>query len=94
MNPFRHPRFQLCLLFIAICVSFASKAQTSPKPATEATKSANRAIQETLRFDDKADFDDAARGFVAKPDTLIIKDANGRVIWDLEGVMYFQEAAV
>ena len=33
---------------------------------------------------DKSDFEDAERGFIAKPDTLTIKDAKGNVVWDLE----------
>jgi alkyl sulfatase BDS1-like metallo-beta-lactamase superfamily hydrolase len=59
-------------------------AQTQPKPATEATKSANRAIQQYLNFDDKQDFEDAKRGLIARPDTLTIKSAKGKVVWDLE----------
>ncbi|HEV2897286.1 MAG TPA: alkyl sulfatase dimerization domain-containing protein [Pseudaminobacter sp.] len=59
-------------------------AQTGPKPATEATKAANKAMQESLNFDDREDFENASRGFIAKPDTLTIKGANGNVVWDLE----------
>ena len=59
-------------------------AQTAPKPATEATKAANRALQEYLNFNDRSDFEDATRGFIVKPDVLTIKDAKGNVVWDLE----------
>lgn len=62
----------------------AAIAQTQPKPATEATKAANRALQQYLNFNDLSDFEDARRGFIAQPDTLTIKDAKGNVIWDLE----------
>jgi alkyl sulfatase BDS1-like metallo-beta-lactamase superfamily hydrolase len=65
------------------------RAETSPKPATEATKAANQAVIQSLQFNDKSDFEDAARGFVAKPDTLTIKDANGRVVWDMESYKAF-----
>jgi alkyl sulfatase BDS1-like metallo-beta-lactamase superfamily hydrolase len=59
--------------------------QSAPgKPATEATKRANAAVQEALPFNDKADFEDAQRGLIARPDTLTIKDAKGRVVWDME----------
>src|SRR5688572_31518675 len=57
---------------------------TQPKPASEATKSANRALQQYLNFNDKADFEDAQRGFIGKPETLTIKNAKGDVVWDLE----------
>jgi alkyl sulfatase BDS1-like metallo-beta-lactamase superfamily hydrolase len=59
-------------------------AQTQPKPATEATKAANRTLQQSLNFNDRSDFEDATRGLIAKPDTLTIKDAKGNVVWDLE----------
>jgi alkyl sulfatase BDS1-like metallo-beta-lactamase superfamily hydrolase len=59
-------------------------AQTQPKPATEATKAANRVMQQSLNFNDRSDFEDATRGLIAKPDTLTIKDAKGTVVWDLE----------
>ena len=60
------------------------RPRPSPKPATEATKAANRAVQQYLNFNDRSDFEDATRGLIAKPDTLTIKDAKGNVVWDLE----------
>jgi alkyl sulfatase BDS1-like metallo-beta-lactamase superfamily hydrolase len=59
-------------------------ASAQSKPATEATKAANRSVQQYLNFSDRSDFDDASRGLIAKPDTLTIKDAKGNVVWDLE----------
>jgi len=67
----------------------AAEAQTAPKPATEATKAANRAVLQSLNFEDRTDFEDAARGFIAKPETLTIKDANGRIVWDMESYKNF-----
>ncbi|WP_373973830.1 MBL fold metallo-hydrolase [Chitinibacter sp. SCUT-21] len=61
-----------------------SYAATAPKPATEFTKQANQKVLEELPFNDKQDFADAKKGFIAKPDTLTIKDAKGNVVWDLE----------
>lgn len=58
-------------------------------PASEATKAANQAVLEALPFDDTRDFDDAARGFLRKPDTLVIKKENGDVVWDLESYKNF-----
>ncbi len=56
----------------------------SVKGATEATKAANKKLADSLPFNDKADFEDAKRGLIDRPDTLTIKNANGDVIWDLE----------
>ena len=72
-------------LAMAFAGSFASAQQPiTGKPATEATKAANASVLTELPFNDKADFEDAQRGFIAKPDTLTIKDAKGTVVWDLE----------
>lgn len=71
----------------AVCIFAtcgASHAQSTPKPATEATKRANAALLEQLDFDDRQDFEDAERGLIARPETLTIKDASGNVVWDLE----------
>ena len=76
------------LLLLAAALSAPALAQqssaTQPKPATEATKAANRASRTSLNFNDRQDFEDATRGLIAKPDTLTIKDAKGNVVWDLE----------
>ncbi|GAB5993760.1 alkyl/aryl-sulfatase [Aeromonas enteropelogenes] len=59
-------------------------AVINPKPASEFTIQVNQNVLHTLPFNDKQDFEDARRGFIAKPDTLTIKDDKGNVVWDLE----------
>jgi len=66
-----------------LTAAFAQQG-TPSKPATEATKAANRAVQQYLNFGDRADFEDAQRGFVGKPDVVTIRNAKGDVVWDLE----------
>lgn len=39
-------------------------------------------------FDDRTDFENAERGFVASLDPCIVTDASGRVVWDLEAYSY------
>ena len=58
------------------------------KDATEATKKANAAVLKALPFADKQDFEFAHRGFIARPKSLIIKDANGKVVWDMESYQF------
>jgi alkyl sulfatase BDS1-like metallo-beta-lactamase superfamily hydrolase len=41
--------------------------------ATETTANINRQVLKTLRLTDKADFDDASRGLIARPDALTIR---------------------
>jgi alkyl sulfatase BDS1-like metallo-beta-lactamase superfamily hydrolase len=79
----------------AIALAFATSGWAQQpqtiggKPATAATKAANEAVLKDLPFADKSDFDDAQRGFIARPDTLTIKNAQGNVVWDLEAYKKF-----
>ena len=41
-----------------------------------------------LDFDNRTDFDDAARGFVASLDPVTITNADGRVVFDLAPYAY------
>ena len=53
------------------------------KPAQPATVECNHAWNERLPFHDRADFDNAASGFIAHFDADVIRrDADGRVVWD------------
>ncbi|TXI64140.1 MAG: MBL fold metallo-hydrolase [Mycolicibacterium mageritense] len=62
----------------------ALTTDNSVKGASEATKSANKKVLDTLPFNDRSDFEDAKRGLLSRPDTLTIKNENGDVVWDLE----------
>ena len=77
----------LSTLFVAtISISSAGPAfaATASKPATTFTIEANEAVLKALPFNDKEDFENSKRGFIAKPDVVTIKDAKGNVVWDLE----------
>lgn len=67
--------------------ALAAQQPTQPKPATEATKAANRAVQEYLNFSDKRDFEDAQRGFIGKPDVMTIKNAKGQALTEFLGML-------
>ncbi|MCY1740520.1 alkyl/aryl-sulfatase [Ensifer sp. SL37] len=69
---------------IVLATAPVANAQSQPKPATEATKAANKAIADYLDFSDRTDFENADRGFIAKPENLTIVDDKGVVAWDLE----------
>ena len=66
------------LTSLHIAMAFASPVwaqQAQPiggKPVTAATKAANAAVLKALPFSDKADFEDAQRGFIAAPATVTI----------------------
>lgn len=54
------------------------------KPATEYTKTVNAQVLKALPFNDKKDFENAQKGFIAKPDIVTITSADGKPVWDLE----------
>lgn len=63
-----------------------------PKPATEHTRKANAEFANNLPLSDTSDFSDAERGLIAKLPGGQIKDTQGRVIWDLNGYSFLDEA--
>ena len=75
---------KIVLMIAAIGLGANSFAATAAKPATEATKAVNSQVLKDLPFNDKTDFTNAKKGFIARPETLTIKDAKGNVVWDLE----------
>lgn len=59
------------------------------KPATAATKKANAAVKGELPFNDRKDFEDVKRGFIAPlPDNGVIKDDKGNPVWDLSAYAF------
>jgi len=59
-------------------------AHDKPKDATPSVIAQHEAMLQALPFDDTADFDDAARGFLGSIDNATITSAQGRVVWSLE----------
>lgn len=57
--------------------------QLAPKPATEHTRAANLAARDRLPFDDRRDYDDVQRGFVATLEDPVIRRSDGAVVVDL-----------
>jgi alkyl sulfatase BDS1-like metallo-beta-lactamase superfamily hydrolase len=55
-----------------------------PKDATPATCAHNRSFLDALPFGDRADFEDATRGFIATLPKVEFRNADGRVIYSLE----------
>jgi len=56
----------------------------SPKDATSITCAHNRSFLDTLPFGDRADFEDARRGFIGTLPKVEFRNAEGRVIYSLE----------
>lgn len=64
----------------------------APKPATEWTRRANAEAEAGLPLQDRRDFEDAARGFIATIDEPVIHRADGRPIVDVEAHDFVSEA--
>ena len=84
----RHALLALLLNAAAVLAIGAAQAQPAganePKPASESTRAANRALLTLLPFDDAQSFDDARRGLVAEPGPEPILRADGRTAWSLQ----------
>jgi hypothetical protein len=54
------------------------------KTASAVTQRANAAVYTQLPFEDRKDFELVTRGLVGKEESLVIKDENGTVVWDMD----------
>jgi linear primary-alkylsulfatase len=74
-------------LLAALLAAFLAACGESPPPANggvePATAEANRKLAQTLERADRQDFEDAARGLIARPHGKVL-GADGRVLWDYD----------
>jgi len=73
-------------------VTAVAQAQTGsePKPASQSTIEFNKTSTASFPWSDKLDFENAKRGLIARlPDNGVIKNKNGRVVWDLSNYTSF-----
>lgn len=71
--------------------SISVLADEMPKDAAPATKQANDALYQLLPFDNKSDFEDAHKGFIAALPDTVIKGESGNVIWDPKQYAFIKE---
>ncbi len=64
------------------------------KPATSATIEANGKVYMTLPFSDRQDFEDAQRGRLGDPSPPLIRNSEGRVVWDMPSYLAFEQDAM
>ena len=60
--------------------------------ATEATRARLAAATQRLPLQDRADFDDAERGFLGRSESRQIRSADGRVVWDLDAYAFLDDS--
>lgn len=61
------------------------------KEATQFTAAANRTLLETLPWEDTQDFAASRQGFIATLDDLVIRDENGRSVYDIGAFAFLEE---
>ena len=66
---------------------------SEPKDATPHTLATHRAVLEALPFEDRADFEDAGRGFLGTLPEVEIRNAQGRVVWSLSDYAFLAAEA-
>ncbi len=72
------------LVFFALAISINIPVEAvQPKGATELTQQYNAAAAQKLPFHDRQDFEDAVRGLVAPAPGALIRDSEGRIVWDI-----------
>jgi alkyl sulfatase BDS1-like metallo-beta-lactamase superfamily hydrolase len=71
-------------------VTSAAQAGRGPGAASDHTRALNAAAMGDLPFEDGEDFDDAARGLIATEPSLVLKDAGGRVVWDMDAYSFLE----
>ena len=86
-KPFRccHPAAlaSLCAMLLFSACGKDTGIGGAAGDATDATRKANAAFSQSLKLDDPADFEDAKRGFIAKPAGKILA-ADGTLLKDFE----------
>ena len=66
---------------------------SEPKDATPDTQAKHRAVLDALPFEDRADFEDAGRGFLGTLPEVEIRNAQGRVVWSLRDYAFLAAEA-
>jgi alkyl sulfatase BDS1-like metallo-beta-lactamase superfamily hydrolase len=72
------------LIAVAACMAGVAAASAQPKDAEAATRRANAEVARLLPFGDRADFDDAQRGFIAALPADIVSADGTRTIWSMK----------
>ena len=86
----RAHRLSVCVsLLVCSMASLAHAADAAyttgeVKPASASTVSAQKVVRDSLPFSDRADFDEAKRGFIAAPDFRQIAKDGGGVSWNMD----------
>jgi alkyl sulfatase BDS1-like metallo-beta-lactamase superfamily hydrolase len=86
----------LLLVTLAACKPAADPTATSAPGAAQAspaTLAANREAAQSLTLADAVDFEDARRGFVARDESLVLRNAQGGIAWNMDAYAFVRGEA-
>ena len=92
---------QACALALAAgmavpCMNVAAAdlgLNSDTKEATQYTIDANEQVYALLDFEDERELENAERGLITAPDSLVIKDDTGKVAWSQDAYAFLDEDA-
>lgn len=58
----------------------------TPGTATEITANANKAWYDMLDFSDEKEFENATKGLIEAPESVVIYDENGSIVWSVDAL--------
>ncbi|MCR5137044.1 MAG: MBL fold metallo-hydrolase [Oscillospiraceae bacterium] len=97
MNRFRRvlaPVLIAVLLLTGTCLTAqAQELNADTKEATQYTIDANEQVYALLDFSDERELENARRGLITAPDSLVIKDADGNVTWSQDAYAFVDQSA-
>ncbi len=76
-------QFALTCMFLVFAVLHTT-VLAEPGPATEETKAENTKVLKELPFENKQDFENAKKGFIATIDEGVIKDEDGNIVYSMK----------
>src|SRR4051812_39613596 len=91
MTTLRHASLSSAVLAL---LALTAPGFAEPKDAEPATRAANEAFAKTLPLADRADFDDAKRGFIATLPDGVVPGPGGRPAFDTRPYGFLQKDEV
>ena len=82
---------------MSLCVTLAAAAMSvtafaaDGNPATDYTKKANEEYYEKLDFDDEREKENALKGLIEAPESLVIYDSDGNEVWNVADYSFTEE---
>ncbi len=79
------------ILTALLCAISALPAAAENKPATQFTADANRAWYDMLDFSDESEKENALRGLIEAPESVVIYDEAGNMVWNVDDYSFLNE---